>query len=323
MKIRSLEKLIIHCSYGFDAVHFCWHGGEPLLMGLDFYKEVVRVQNIITSRDNVKFSNVIQTNGVLISEEWISFFKENQFGVGFSIDLPLDVHRIHRNDSLQEVQYVLGMLKNMKSKGMSVNVLCVISKLNVLRGKEIFGLLSDLGIDTFSLLPLKGVPLPNCPKEPTNEELSTLFITLFDLWAYKENLVHRIEPIASMVESLAGRSPQLCSFSSSCLKRMITITQDGYVTPCTSLVQNEYILGNVFSQKLLDILGNEKTAQLRKQRTAGINQECFDCDFISICRGGCRADAFWSTKQYDGRYPYCVARKNTFSHIREQLNKIV
>lgn len=167
------------------------------------------------------------------------------------------------------------------------------------------------------------MPISECPPVPTNEELFDLYKKTFELWLKKPNQISSIEPLETIIKSLLGNSPKLCSFGSSCLKRIITIDQDGNVVPCSSLVNNEFVLGNVLREPLIQIIGNKKSLYYRKSRDIAVKKLCDKCEFISICRGGCRADAFWSSGDYNGEYPYCEARRKIFAHIKSRLNEII
>ena len=314
-----IEKLVENCSYGFDSVEFCLLGGEPLLVGMDFFKRLVKAQQSEQSKGRVKFANILQSNGSLINKEWLSFFKENGFRLGISFDAPPEIHFQHRKSDPNQIIHVC---QEIKEAGLPLRTLCVISKFNVTKAKEVFNFYGELGVDSFSLLPLKSVLLTERPEMPTNDDLFKFYRDMFDMWLKIPNKFSSIEPLDTMIRAVLGQKPKLCSFNSSCLQKMIAINQEGEVVPCGSLVAENFVLGNIIDQPLLDILSNARSQELRSLRENHIQEKCKNCEFVAICQGGCRADAFWHSGKYDGEYPYCESRKELFSHVRSQLGKL-
>ena len=315
LKEEDLEPIIKNCSKGFDSVQFHWHGGEPLLSGKSFYEEVLRVQRELPS---VTFLNRIQTNGVLLTPELADFFASHNFHVGISIDAPEDIYPLHRG---VDICHALKALSLLKERNVSTGVLCVVSKLNVSRVREIFEFYKSIGIGSFGLLPLKEVPLESMPLVPSEDELTNLFKEMFDLWMYEENCFNHIDPIGTMVEGIISGVPRHCSFAASCLGKMITVDQNGNAVPCASLVSPEFILGSLKERPLIEILASKEAESLRKRRANAIAKNCSGCEFVSICNGGCRAEAYWHTGNYEGITPLCGVRKSLFPYIRKVIEE--
>ena len=315
LKKKDLWQIIKNCSEGFDSVQFHWHGGEPLLAGKSFYEEVLRVQNELAP---VVFLNRIQTNGVLLTSELADFFADHDFHVGISIDAPESVYSLHRGI---EICHVLKALSLLKERNISTGALCVLSKLNILKAREIFEFYKSIGINSFGLLPLKEVPLESMPLVPGEDELVDFFREMLDLWMYEDNCFNHIDPIGTMIESITSGVPRHCSFASSCLEKMITVDQNGNAVPCASLVSPEFILGSLKEKSLIEIIASKKAEDLRKRRANAIVKNCFGCEFVGICNGGCRAEAYWHTGSYEGVTPICGVRKKLFPYIREVIEK--
>jgi|YelNatPaOPRAMG01_1025707.scaffolds.fasta_scaffold73747_1 uncharacterized protein len=316
----DIEKIINNCSDGFSNVEFCWHGGEPLLLGKNFYQKVIYVQKSITHAKGTVFQNNIQTNGWLLNDLWLDFFQNNNFHIGLSLDAPLDVYKIHRK---KDPSKLLNICEKIKNRNLPLGVLCVVSKLNVGFPQEIFNFYKSLGVNSFGLLPLKNVPLVDSFLIPSNEDLFGFYQKLFDLWMWTPNNFSCIEPFDTMLRLLLGEKCGNCSFTSPCLEKMITIDQEGNVVPCSSLVSEDFILGNILQESLVRILSNSKVERFKKLKLQAIENNCKDCVFLSICKGGCRADAYWFSGLYEGKYPFCESRKLMFEHIQKQLEKIL
>lgn len=323
MSKSSLPALMRNCAEGHTAVRICWHGGEPLLVKVDFYKTAIQAQRRISAETGTHFKNSIQTNGTLLSPKWVDFFVENDFSVGVSFDAPPEVDQRQRLGKEPSARYIARVMEMLKASGMALNFICVVTGLNVRRGAEIFHFFSSIEADSYSLLPIMETSLPGCPKGPTNDELFELYRETFDLWLGNHKF-RAVEPINTMIRSLLkGGVPRLCSFSSACLGNMVTITSKGEVVPCGSLIGPEFVIGNAFSEPVSRALASENASRLRRLRSACVEKYCSDCEFLSVCNGGCREAAFWDSGRYDGKYPYCEARKRTFSYFKGKLTDML
>jgi len=310
--------LVRNCSIGFDEVEFCWHGGEPLLVGEEFYRRAIQTQQEISASCGTEFRNVMQTNGLLLNQEWVDLLKNANVSFGFSFDAPPEIHALHRGDNGEAV---IAAWELARAAHLPIGAICVISKHNVSRAQEIFDFFSAHGMTSYSFLPLRAVPARDLPPLPDNDELFGLFRDTFDLWSSRDNNIVSIEPLSTMVKALIDGRPQLCSFSASCPETMISIDQNGNVVPCCSLVEDEFVMGNIFADSMMNILGRKK-APLIKLREVAVTNSCIGCEYLPICNGGCRADAYWESGRYDGQYPYCEARKRTFTYIKGCLERL-
>jgi len=320
--------LIKNCSTGFDSVEFCWHGGEPLLRGREFFERVISAEKKIREnrKEGIVFRNIVQSNCLLMTEGLLEFFKLNDFSIGSTFEAPPEVHIRHRHpcsdSGIREEDY-LRIFRKIKSMGFPLGLLCVVTKDNVNRAREIFNFFREIGADTYSLLPLIKVTSDRIPEQPSNDELFELYKETFELWINEENSFGCIEPIDTMMRGLLGDTPRLCTFASSCLNKMITISPTGDVIPCGSL--NGLRLGNIFEAPLASILNSEETRRLKNKRQTSISRYCVSkgCEYIPLCRGGCREVAYWNSGQYDGEYYYCESRIKTFNYLKKRLNSII
>jgi len=146
-------------------------------------------------------------------------------------------------------------------------------------------------------------------------------------WDGKPNIIHfsfeNIQPIDTFVRSLLGGRPKQCTFASSCLKRMVSISPAGDIIPCGSFTAAEYVLGNIFTRTLISCLASDRARALRRRKARVVARECSDCPYVTICRGVSRVAAFWHTGSFERDYPYCAARRWTFDHIQHRLTDIL
>lgn len=316
--IAAIPTLIKNCSVGFDEVEFCWHGGEPLLVGKEFYRRAIWAQQEISDSSGTQFQNVMQTNGILLDREWVTFLKEANINFGFSFDAPPETNELHRGDNSERI---IDAWELTRAANLPVGVICVVSKHNVHKAQEIFDFFLAHGVTSYSFLPLRAVPACNLPPLPTNDDIFELLRETFELWLSRENNIVSIDPIATMMKALLDGQPQSCSFAASCPDRMISIDQNGNVIPCCSLVENDFIMGNILTDPLVDIIDRKK-APLIQLRASAKTAFCAGCEYLLLCNGGCRADAYWATGRYDGPYPYCATRKKMFTYLQGRLRQL-
>lgn len=312
-----LRTFVRNCSQGFDSVEICWHGGEPLLRGKEFFDAVLEAESYEMDKRPVRFRNMIQTNGTLLDEDWIDYLTNHHITFGISCDAPLDVHAVLRD---RDTDRVLRSFALVRDSGLPLNALCVITKLNVRRGPEIFDFFENVGATRYSLLPLRMVHTAHDEK-PEESDVFLLYRDTFERWLLKGNNVRSIEPIDTMLRAIVGQKPQLCSFAASCPDRMISVDQDGNVVPCNSLNLPQFIMGNVLDAPLCEILERRRDVVVSARRQA-IDEHCKDCEFLPVCQGGCRSDAMWSTGLLNGKDPECGARRQAFVHIRNRLTEL-
>ncbi|MBI5402467.1 MAG: radical SAM protein [Ignavibacteriae bacterium] len=319
LRIDNIELLIDNCSKKYKSIEFCWHGGEPLLLGIEFFSKIRKIQK---KYKNIRFTNLLQTNGTLLNRKWIEFFKNNSFRIGISLDLPIMHSQKHRffKSNIKIDKFYPKIFEDLKSAELNFGILCVITKENVRYGNEIFNFLNSYNISTYSLLPLIRMRNHSFPEIPTNEEVFELYKTTYNLWMKATNKFSIIEPLDSLVKSILGEKPYLCTFAASCLKKMITITADGNIVPCGSLINDEFILGNIFETPLHIAMDSVKADNLRKRRVNAIDTWCKKCKYTAICNGGCRESAYWFSGNYEGYFPYCESRKMIFKYLHKEIS---
>ncbi|HHW21855.1 MAG TPA: anaerobic sulfatase maturase [Clostridiaceae bacterium] len=320
MSIEILEKLVKealetaegHCSFGFQ-------GGEPTLRGLDFYKtfiELIRKYN----KKNLSVHCAIQTNGVLIDDEWASFLAENKFLVGLSLDGPEEIHNLNRIKQNDHASFndVMRAARIMTKHKVDFNILCVVTGRGARSIEKIYNFFKKQGFRYLQFIP--------CLEPIEQERGSTIYalsvkdfeeylIRLFDLWYndyIKANYIS-IRHIDNTIRMLRGEPPELCSMSGCCTIQYV-VEGDGGVYPCDFYVFDEWRLGTIGVESIAEMRESEQ-ARSFIEGSRVLPEKCRSCRFLGLCRNGCRRDRMDDT----GLNYYCEAWKNYYDYILKKL----
>ena len=309
-----------------DQIEFLWHGGEPLKMGIDFFKYVTKLTDFY-KKGGYNIKNSIQTNGTLLDGEFIEYLtnKEHEFFIGLSLDGPKEIHdktRHYKNKvgSFNEVWKNVLILKKYKKK---IGAISVINKLNINYISEIYKFFKE------NNLSLKANPLINSGNAIKNInnlgitpiEYGKAMINLFNLWFYdsKPNLDMTIDNLDSIVRMNLTNQPFGCNYSKSCQNSFISIGPNGDVYPCGRFDEiPEFKYGNINKNSLKEMLENPKRFKLL-QRSSKI-ESCQNCEYEKICNSGCIHNAYVIKGDiYDKDY-YCTSYKMIFDKVFKSIN---
>ena len=335
MSERVLDLSADKISDAFKKSKWIWHGGEPLLMGVDFYRQVRDVQKHYSESKGVKFENSIQTNGTLITEDLLDFIEESKdFHLGMSLDGPEYLHnqtRIFRNGrgSFKRVMRGLNLAKRRNKKGrgrIGGGVICVISSQNIRHPKELYYFFKENGIDVkFNPLVKSGRAIGN---------LKELGITpgeygefLEELWEiYNSDALSEgearicIDPFSEVIGNMVTRRPLGCNYSESCRDTFISIGPQGDIYPCGRFDGvKEFRIGNIKTHTIQEAVDSEINRELRKRGLETV-AGCRDCEDGEVCNSGCMHNAY-SNGDVMGRDPYCRSYKTLFKKMKEVLKE--
>mgnify|MGYP001167464878 CR=1 FL=1 len=321
MEFSTLEKIIssVIIHNGKDCItKFIWHGGEPLLAGLDFYRKVVDFQNNF-KMDGYRILNAIQTNLTLLNEDYIDFFIKNEFGVGTSLDGTKELHDKNRCNSFDKV---FKNLQYAKSKGLHVGVICILTKETLPHIEEIYRFFRDNNID-FTLSPV----IPNSRYSEfilTTDEYYIALKQLFDLWYLDESCKIRVNPCGSIIQSILLKGINLsCIHSENCLNHFLTFLPNGDVFPCNRFTDYEqFKIGNISNMTFSEILKSDKRTELLS-RTIETIDACSKCEFRQFCKGGCMNHAFEFYQTIYERDYYCQSFFKIFQYINKKVNESI
>lgn len=326
MRLEVLERTIEQSFHyarggrGFAEVDFIWHGGEPTVPGLDFYRNVVALQ--AKHSDGAKFKNSIQTNGVLLNDSWCDFLRSHRFGVSISIDGPKAINDRARVDlrGRGSFERVMKGIDTALAAGLSPGVCIVISKLNIGDVNEIFDFLLE------KKLPFNVIPLNRSGGARENysdvgldaAEYGDAWIELFDRWfdLPKEDYVYVQDFVLKVRSILFGRASD-CIGMANCSNANISTDPMGDVYPCASLSgHDDTKYGNLMEQTLDEIM----VAQVaRSYRSREVDPHCAACKWQHVCHGGCPARSYKFFNDHNVRDYYCPSLFKIYEHIERRL----
>lgn len=293
MTQQTLEILVKRAfEYATEYCNFNFQGGEPTLIGLDFYIELIRLQKKYNVH-NIAVANAIQTNATLITPQMAQFFYENDFLVGVSLDGTKDINDINRvthdgNGTFTAVKKGIGLLDKYNVK---YNVLSVVSKASVKKADSIYSYFAKCGFKYLQFIPCIDEfdsEFGSAVYSVTPEEYGDFLIILFNRW-YKDIIENRYVSIRyfdNLVGILMGHPPEECGMSGRCSVQCV-IEANLNMYPCDFYARDEWLLGNLNESDFGTVLGCEKANEFVKG-SCYVDDECKNCRYVFLCRGGCR-----------------------------------
>ncbi|MEW6356667.1 MAG: anaerobic sulfatase maturase [Planctomycetota bacterium] len=318
MSDTILEEMIKQVmTEGQESVSFGWQGGEPTLMGLDFFKKAVEFQKRY-GHDGQTVGNGLQTNGWVIDEKWAEFLHEYNFLVGLSLDGPEHVHdkyRMMRNGK-PTWAHTVDVAKLMLARGVAVNALIVVNDYSWQFGREIYDFHKGLGIEFLQFIPCVEAdpadPDRAAPFSASGEQFGRLLCDVFDRW--REDFVDgwpttSIRFLDSLFHLYVGLPPTECTLMPEC-GTYVVVEHNGDVFSCDFFVEPRWRLGNVMEDKLIDLLNSPHQNEFGRIK-ADLPAPCKECKWVELCLGGCTKDRT-RARADQGLSHFCEAYKMFF-----------
>ena len=277
---------------GTTEVNFAWQGGEPTLMGIDFYKRAITLQKRYF-RPGMQISNAIQTNGIHLDDEWGQFLHDNQFLVGISIDGPEELHDHYRKDrhgqgSFRKVMHGIELLKRHSCQW---NTLTVIHKYNSHHPEKIYRFLKRVGSTFLQFIPL--IEKQNSGGVTDRSVVPYAFgrflFDVFRLWLRRDIgsiFVQQFDVLLGMI--MKEPISSLCVYARSCGQNTI-LEHNGDLFSCDHFVFQEHRLGNIMKIPLIKMMDSEKQKSFGNSKHNSLPENCKECGYLSMCHGGCPA----------------------------------
>lgn len=329
MSFDTMRNLFKHLSEEGDTSSLIWHGGEPLCVGLSYFREIVKLQSEFP---NHHFRNGIQTNGTLLSDECLLFFKENAFQLGFSIDGCSESHNLNRPYKTGGASFedTFKWFNRAKELGLHVGAICVINSNTAKYIDEIYRFAKEYDVP-FKFNPQypAGRATINVDLGLDNDQIAQAYIRLFDLWYYDDSAhranIRMFESFVSAISRCSNGDTSLkgfdCAYCNRCQYSFVGIAPNGDVYPCGKFVgEDEFCCGNIneenFSFK--NLLNHSVVKSIINRHEKGI-AVCKECQYLSLCSSGCPYNAMLFSGNFMAKNPFCKANLLLFDHIKKEL----
>jgi uncharacterized protein len=329
-----------------EEVEFAWQGGEPTLMGLDFFKRAVELQKKYAGGHKV--CNSFQTNGTLLDDSWCEFMAKENFLIGLSIDGPEEIHNRYRiyDDGRGTFAKVENAAKLMRKHGVEYNALTCITRESAYEGRKIYRYLRDHGFKFMQFIPIierrpnerseeLGLDL-STPPELHNADESTavmpftveplqygqFLIDIFNEWVRHDIGNIFVNHFDITLSRWCGMNPALCGYSKVCGAAMAG-EHDGTVYACDHFVYPEYARGNIMTDDMAKILCSTQQQAFGMSKAMSMPEYCRSCKFVNACNGGCLKHRFAKTPTGDPGLNYlCPGFKLFFNYIDPYMQKM-
>ena len=330
--LESYLSQLIEC-HRTDTVTVAWQGGEPTLMGVDFYRRAIALQEKY-GRPGMRFENTMQTNGTLLTDDWCAFLRENNFLVGISIDGPREIHNTYRRDKSGRPTFdrVMHGLRLLQRHGVETNVLITVNRINAASPLEVYRFLRDEArVSWIQLIPAiermqGGVVSPHqegtdvSARSVTPEQWGNFLMAVFDEWV--RNDVGRIfvQTFEAAVRSwLHLPSSGMCIFDPTC-GHGLALEHNGDLYACDHFVDPEYLLGNIRQKHMRELAGSEQQQRFGRAKLESLPRLCRECGVRFACNGECPKNRFLTTTEGEPGLNYlCAGYKSFFEHADAPL----
>ncbi len=306
------------------TVTITWHGGEPMLAGLDFFREAIKTEKELLPEGWECWNN-LQTNGLLLNEEWCAFLAEEHFDAGVSIDGPAMIHDLYRKDAAGKGTYdrVVRGIRLLQQYGIQPDLLCTVTSETAKNGTLVYRTLRDLGTGWMQFIPIVvqdgagGVTRESVSPEAYGQFLKEVF----SQWLFHDLENTEVQLFSEMALVLAGRKAHLCWMRETCGQALV-VEKDGSVFSCDHFVRPEYRIGSVTEQELADLAEAETQRVFGEQKATGLTGYCRACPHLLICHGGCLKDRFGTAPTGEkGQYYLCEGLRAFFDYAVPRLRE--
>lgn len=320
-----------------NQVLFTWHGGEPLLRSIDFYRKALSLQQKYAGGRRI--DNVIQTNGTLLTDEWCEFFAQNHWLVGISIDGPQPDHDHYRLTAAGKPSWkkVMQGIKLLKKHGVEWNAMAVVNAYNANHPLEFYRFFKENGCQFLQFTPIverltrheDGRTLASLADKDeislseasvTPEQWGYFLCAIFDEWVRKDVGKIFVEIFDSTLANWMGISPGICAYSKECGHAGV-MEHNGDVYSCDHFVFPEYKLGNIRDHSLIDMLYGEQQQEFSRLKHSSLPRQCKECDMEFACHGECPKNRFMKDKYGDSGLNYlCPGYYHYYQHVAPYMD---
>ncbi len=310
---------------GVSAIDFTWQGGEPTLLGIPFFRTALELQGRF-ARAGTRITNSIQTNGILLDDEWGSFLRQNAFLVGISIDGPRELHDSYRTDRAGQPSFdrVLRGLDVLKRHEVEFNTLTVVHDRNGHRPRKVYDFLEEIGSRHLQFIPLVEPRARGVSDRSVGPSTYGRFLTgVFDRWLERRDVGRVFVRDFDVFLGLVMGSPsEVCIHAETC-GRAVVAEHGGEVFACDHFVDPEHHLGNVLDDSLAGMLDGAQQTAFGRAKSAALPTCCEECEYLRLCNGGCPKDRLVTPPGAEpGPSHLCLGYKLFFQHSLPVLRRM-
>ena len=314
------------------GITFAWQGGEPTLLGVDFFQKAMRLQHKYSN--GKKIENTFQTNGILLNDQWCEFFSENNFLIGLSIDGPGEIHdkyRVHKGGQ-PSFEKVMKGLEYLKKHHVEFNTLTCVQRDNSYKPMEVYNFLKEIGSRFMQFIPIVErkasfakkneleLVSPSYQKEALVTDWSVeplqygkFMLNIFNHWVRHDVGNYFVQLFDVCLGIWYGQEANLCLFKETC-GQALALEHNGDVYSCDHFVYPENKLQNIMDESLKKIVDSDKQVKFGLDKRITLPQYCLDCDVRFACNGECPKNRFIKTPDGEDGLNYLCAGYKYFFH---------
>ena len=323
---RSVANTMIRKTLMADAQlnSFCWQGGEPLLMGLDFFQDAIAFQKKY-ARPGQVIENTMQTNGLLLDDQWCEFLRKENFLVGVSLDGPAPIHDFYRKDSAQKGTFaeVMQSIDLMKKHDVQFNILCLLTDRNIKLPVELYHFFRSQNFKFLQFINCFETDYTSGALQAFSvrgEETGEFYIKLFDAWFKKDFFDVSIRFFEDILLYLVDGVKASCCYNSTCDSYLV-VEHNGDCYPCDFFVFEEWKIGNLIKSDIQTIMNSPRRSRFASLKV-DLTEACRECRIAPFCKGDCTRFRYFPETGYKNISEYCTAIKRVYSHIEPHLPEI-
>jgi uncharacterized protein len=323
--LETFVRQYIEASPG-PVVSFVWHGGEPTLAGLDFYKRALGLQKKYLPEGWNCWNN-LQTNGLLLDDEWCAFLAESRFDVGLSIDGELRVHDAYRKDRAGGGTYerAAAAARRLQTHGVRPDLLCTVTSETVKDPAAVYRALRELNTGWIQFIPIvrRGPDGQPTPDSVTAEGYGVFLRRVFDEWVSRDIGSLMVQLFAEMTKVWSGGEAGLCWMAPTCGRALI-VEHNGDVYACDHFVDPRHRVGNIEAASLCGLANSPAQLEFGAGKRDLLPARCRSCQWLAICGGGCLKDRFAVTEDGTRGMNYlCDGLRMFFAYAEPPLKEIL
>ncbi len=322
------EYIVQHIDASADPViQFSWHGGEPTVLGLDYFRKIVSLQRK-HQPSNRRIANGMQTNGTLLDEEWCRFLADEGFAVGLSLDGPQDIHDQYRvtKDGKPTYEQTMRGYELLRKHRVACDILCVVNAYNVQYPSKVYRFFKKIEAPYVSFLPLVDSQPDTeggvSPLTVPAEEWGVFLCTIFDEWLSRDIGRVKVQIFEEAARTAFGQEHSLCIFRPIC-GDIPVIEHNGDFFSCDHFVDAAHCLGNIRRTPLVELLESPAQRAFGQAKLDTLPRYCRACDVRAMCHGGCPKNRFLRTPDGEAGLNYlCSGYKRFFTHCRAWVEEV-